>query len=135
VQKSADEHVAALDKLEEQHGMRLGTVSDRVHERFVKPLDLDRLCARVKPAMDEALTGARRAFRLLEEELQPWCASPSGAGLDYVPPWIRRLEMEVERVWTARSSIALLVTSWVQVPVRRLTLDELREAVEGWDSA
>jgi len=42
--------------------------------------------------------------------------------------------MEVERVWTARSSIALLVTSWVQVPVRRLTLDQLRDAVEDWDA-
>ena len=46
---------------------RLRTVADRVEERFLKPLALDRLCALVKPAMAEARAGEKGAtFARLE---------------------------------------------------------------------
>src|SRR5262249_9643590 len=46
-----------LARLEKQYGMRLPGVSDRLSERFVKPLLLDRILALVKPALREARGG------------------------------------------------------------------------------
>src|SRR5207244_8640921 len=35
----ADEHLEELARLEEEHGMRLRTIADRMGERFVKPME------------------------------------------------------------------------------------------------
>ncbi len=43
--KEAGNFLVRLGELERQHGMRLRTVGDRVRERFVMPLALDRACA------------------------------------------------------------------------------------------
>src|SRR5262249_49485613 len=48
----AKQHVESLARLEKQHGIRLGTVTDRLSERFVKPLALDRLCALIEPCLE-----------------------------------------------------------------------------------
>jgi hypothetical protein len=47
----ADRQLARLAALEQTHGVRLRTVADRLHERFVKPLALDRLGALIQPAL------------------------------------------------------------------------------------
>src|SRR5262249_41551534 len=91
----ARQHLDQRARLERARGVRLGTVSDRLHERFIKPLALDRLCALIEPSMAEARRGAQRpSFARLQEELQAYTATPTGVGLD-VPYWLRRLEMEV----------------------------------------
>ena len=107
--------------------MRLGTVSDRLSERFVKPLALDRLCALVEPAMREARHERRAGRRSpgCSEELQAYTATPTGVGLD-VPAWLRRLEMEVHRVQAAHTTIAVLAESFFRVPRRPLSYDELQ---------
>src|SRR5207244_1358933 len=80
-----------LARLERARGVRLGTVADRLNERFVKPLALDRLCALVEPAMEEARReGNRPAFARLRKEVEAFTATPAGVGLD-VPAWLRRL--------------------------------------------
>ena len=49
--------------------MRLGTISDRLHERFVRPLAVDRLCALIEPSMEEARrTSAEAQVRLKDIE-------------------------------------------------------------------
>src|SRR5205807_4309553 len=52
----AEQYLSELAELERQHGMRLRTVADRLQERFVKPLALDRLCALIEPVMEEVRT-------------------------------------------------------------------------------
>ena len=49
-----------LAALEQEHAMRLRTVADRLHERFVKPLALDRLLSSVLEVCDQA--GCRKCF-------------------------------------------------------------------------
>lgn len=132
-QNWADHHVKELGNLERTLGMRLRTVTDRVEERFVKPLQLDRLCALIGPAMDEAPTNqAGAAFLLLQEELQTYSAAPTGVGLD-LPHWLRRLEMEVQRVRTERTAIADLVEQHFHIPTTHLTLAEVRQQLAEWD--
>jgi hypothetical protein len=129
----ADQYLQRLAQLERTHGMRLGTVADRLQERFVKPLALDRLCALIEPAMIEARqAGEGSSFARLEKELHALTATPTGVGLD-VPQWLRRLELEVERVRAARTTVAVLAEGLLHVPKRALTIEELKQQVEDWD--
>ena len=126
-------HLRYLARLEQASGMRLGTVADRLRERFVKPLAVDRLCALVGPAMEEATRdGEREAFAELLEELRPFTAVPAGVGLD-VPAWLRRLEMEVQQVHAAQTALAELAEDLFQMPERALSQEELRRQLQEWD--
>ncbi len=88
-----------LSELEAKTGLRLRTVRDRLEERLVRPLVIDRLCATVEPAMREAVNPPAQdgAFVRLEQQLESLTRQPIGIGLD-VPEWLERLEDEVERV-------------------------------------
>jgi hypothetical protein len=60
-------------------------------------LSIDRLCALVKPAAEEARQeGARPACRMLKVEIESLTREPSGVGFD-VPAWLVALEEEVQR--------------------------------------
>jgi len=103
----ADEHLRQLGLLCDKYGMRLATVADRVAERFVRPLLIDRVKALVEPALnvDDALR--QDAFAALDREVASLASEPSGAGLD-LPDWLAALEDEVT---TARSRFNYQTTS------------------------
>jgi hypothetical protein len=123
----ADRHLHELAQLEARHGLKLRTVRDRLGERFVAPLVIDRLCALLGPAWAAARRGAGEddpAFVRLREEVDSLAATPAGVGLD-VPPWLRRLERELIRLRREPEPVA--------PPPVRLTVDELRKQLErGW---
>src|SRR5262249_25045650 len=117
----ANTHEAELARLQKTHGMRMTTVADRVAERFVKPLALDRLGALVEPAMEEARhQSAGSAFERLEAEVRALAATPSGVGLD-VPEWLRRLAMEVQAVRAARATSEQFGDGLFEMPHRSVT--------------
>jgi len=129
----ARRHLEQLDHLERLRGIRLNTIRDRLSERFIKPLALDRLCALIEPAMREARQpGAKASFTRLRQELQAFTATPMGVGLD-VPYWLRRLEMEVHRVHATRTTLAMLAEEVFRVPRRSLSWDELQRQLGDWD--
>jgi hypothetical protein len=126
-------HLEQLERLERVRGMRLSTIRDRLGERFIKPLALDRLCALIEPAMREARQeGEQPAFTRFQDELRTFTATPMGVGLD-VPFWLRRLEMEVHRVQAARTTIAVLAENFFRVPRQPLSWDELQRQLGDWD--
>jgi hypothetical protein len=130
----ARHYIEELEDLERVHGIRLRTVSDRVQERFVKPLAHDRLCALIAPAMEQAgKAGEGVAFGQLQEELLTLTATPTGVGLD-VPHWLRRLEAEVQRVRGSRTAVASLVESLFRVPWVTLTQEEVYRQLAEWDA-
>jgi len=126
----ADEHLEELSRLEAEHGMRLRTIADRLGERFIKPMEIDRLCALIEPAMDAARQFTAKTP--LEDELTPFTENPTGAGLD-VPHWLRRLEGEVQRVRNARTDLARLAESMYPIPKKVITFADLRRQLEDWD--
>jgi hypothetical protein len=129
----ARQHQEQMTRLERARGVRLGTVADRLGERFVKPLALDRLCALVEPAMLEARQGGGGpAFARFQEEAKAYTATPTGVGLD-VPQWLRRLEMEVRRVQAMHTTIAVLAEHFFRVPRRPLTYDDLQRQLREWE--
>jgi hypothetical protein len=95
---AADRHLTRLAQLSRQYGMRLPSISDRLSERFVRPLAIDRVRALVAPAMEAAHVGGDlTTFALLEQEIASLAREPSGAGYD-VPAWLVALEDEVTRL-------------------------------------
>jgi hypothetical protein len=97
--KLADQLLDELTALEQQHGLKLRIIRDKLEERFVRPLVIDRLCAGVLPAIQEAAKPPkeRTAFARLEEQLHALTDKPIGIGLD-APEWLERLEDEVKEV-------------------------------------
>lgn len=96
--KLAEEHLHKLKRLEKTHGIRLPGITDRLNERFVKPLVLDRILALVEPVMNSARAGHDpAAFKTLRPEIEKYLESSSGAAFD-VHPWLQSLEEEVQHV-------------------------------------
>jgi hypothetical protein len=125
----AAELMEKLGEKEAEHAVRLRTVRDRIEERFLRPLALDRLCALVEPAAAEARRESTEpgiAFPRLVEHLRPLAENPTGVGLD-VPQWLRKLRDEVDRVREAAT-----VPPKPAEPVR-LTFAELQRQLDAWD--
>ena len=54
----ADEHLKRFARLNRKYGMRLPSIADRLGERFVRPLVIDRLRALVRPAIERGRRAA-----------------------------------------------------------------------------
>ncbi len=125
----AEYHLAELAKLEQQHGIRLATVRDRLEERFARPLAVDRLSSLIEPAMEAARHDEQNeALANLLRELQPFADTPSGVGLE-LPAWLRRLESEAARVKAAQTEVEL-APSEVRV---RLTKEAIEAQLRTWE--
>jgi hypothetical protein len=134
----ARQYLDQLARLERERGVRLNTVGDRLNERFVKPLALDRLCALIEPAVREVeeaggeSAAPGRAFTRLQQELEAYTATPTGVGLD-VPFWLRRLEMEVHRARAALSATAVLAENFFRAARRQLDYEEVDRQLREFD--
>jgi hypothetical protein len=130
--ESAQKYVEELAKLEKTHGIRLATIRDRIEERFVQPMVLDRLCALIEPALEHAdATLGQDEVSPLEKELEPFATTPSGVGLD-VPAWLVRLQNELERVHTSQSDLGNLAETMFHVPKLAVPFESLVEQLDDW---
>ena len=127
----AEEHLKRFQRLNRKYGMRLPSIADRLAERFVRPLVVDRLRALVRPAMEEAPgkpQAASGAFALLEKGVAEFTRDICGAGFD-VPEWLESLEQEVDRVLSNGPEDEELPDPPLPVLQVRLTQEELREQI------
>jgi hypothetical protein len=126
----ADEHLQRYQKRTQKHGMRLATVAERLGERFVQPLVVDQLRARVRPAVEELRDGRESTtFTLLETEIDHLAAEPSGIGLQ-VPSWLEALEKEARHARHEKTEEdADEPDPYPHIPQVRLTLDEIRRQI------
>ena len=92
--EAADAHLEQLEELATKYGMQLATISDRIGERFVRPLLIDRVKALIEPALTASEQERKEAFLALDHEIESLAIEPSGAGLD-LPDWLAALEDEV----------------------------------------
>lgn len=80
--------------------MKMPTVADRLNERFVKPMAIDRMRALIRPAIRQLRASdseESKAFDLLVQEAHLMMREPTGVGLD-IPAWLLMLDDEVDRV-------------------------------------
>ena len=97
--RESELYLEQLAKLQQKYAMRMPTVADRLHERFIRPMTVDRMKALVGPAVRHfRVTGqASSSFEVLIDECKLMMEQPTGVGLD-VPQWLNSLEEEVDRV-------------------------------------
>lgn len=124
-----------LRRLERQHGMRLPSVSDRLTERFIKPLDLDRMLALVRPAMREARDGhVGEAFARLRDQTERYLVSSSGSALE-PQPWLQSLSEELEDAEDELLTSASSADAERLRPVRSVNLAEIRRQLQIWEKS
>ena len=125
-------------ELRKKYAMRLPTVTDRLAERFTRPLTIDRVRALIKPAMDEVRqqqtlpAAPLSAFQVLEQETEELTQEPTGVGLD-VPAWLQSLEQEVEQQRRAALYLDRPDESRLPIDQATLTLDDAQRQLSGWE--
>ena len=125
-------------ELRKKYAMRLPTVTDRLAERFTRPLAIDRVRALIKPAMDNVrqrppgIDSTPGAFELLEQETEELTQEPTGVGLD-VPVWLLSLEQEVEQ--QRRAALYLDRADEFRLPLEqsKLTLQDVQHQLTNWE--
>ncbi len=123
----ADVYVTKLRSLQREYAMRMPTIADRILERFVQPMTIDRMRALVEPAtLDAEANRDSASFELLEREAELLTRHPTGVGID-MPAWLAALEEEVEMVAKRRSGNEVDVMSLVTIPIRPLSKDDLSQ--------
>ncbi len=126
------------DELRKQYAMRLPTIGDRLAERFIRPLAIDRVRALIKPAMDRvrhrpvAAEAPDNAFEQLEQEIEELTQEPTGIGFE-VPGWLQSLEQEVEQQCRALSHFDRPEESHWSLDQTKLTLEEVQRQLSGWE--
>ncbi len=126
----AEVYVTKLRTLQNDYAMRMPTVADRILERFVQPMTIDRMRALVGPAMRDAEANREsHAFFLLEEESELLTRHPTGVGLD-VPAWLDALEEEVEQLAKRRASSEIDPQALMTISIVPLSVDELSDQLD-----
>lgn len=127
---AADHYLLKFRELSRAYGMRLPTIADRLAERFVRPLAIDRVRALVEPAMREAHDEQCPAtFSLLEQEIAELAREPTGAGFD-LPPWLAALEEEVARVRQRQRQGDRRDELHQQIPRAPLSVEQLQKQLD-----
>lgn len=132
----AEELLAELAVRENEHGIRLRTVRDRLEERFVQPLRIDQAGARVARAAASAKEGQPEdnpSFSGLLAAIQPLADHPAGVGLD-VPTWLRRLEDELRKARAVDPDTEADPTDQYPFPAAiPVPFDDLKRQLRDWD--
>jgi hypothetical protein len=93
--QAAEEHLRHYSRLSEKYGMWLPSVHERLKERFIRPLQIDRMCGLVALAVKQAHDdGPYEAFEELEKQIEIFAKEPMGVGYE-VPEWLSALQDEV----------------------------------------
>jgi hypothetical protein len=132
INDEADQYLVKLAELQKKYAMRMPTVADRLAERFVRPLTIDRIRALVAPAIEEARQGGDAPkFEMLQHDTDYLTHEPTGVGLD-VPAWLVALEEEVEDVLHADDQNCPEVDLAAAIAPTLLTYDEAKQQLDEW---
>jgi hypothetical protein len=128
----ADQYLKKLADLQKKYAMRMPTVADRLAERFIRPLTIDRIRALVGPAIEEGRRGGEAPkFEMLQHDTECLTRDPTGVGLD-VPAWLVALEEEVEDVLSAGPRGESGIDFQTVIPPVLVTYEEARRQLEEW---
>jgi hypothetical protein len=129
----ARRHLQKLKRLEKQYAMRLPSITDRLNERFVKPLALDRILSLVEPAVRDAKASRPSpAFERLEKEVEQYLSTTSGSALE-LQPWLQSLSDEVQTAAVEPFDPTELPQPFDDLPPLPIDLGTLRAQLEVWE--
>ncbi|HBE67996.1 MAG TPA: hypothetical protein DDW52_07585, partial [Planctomycetaceae bacterium] len=125
--RESEGYIQNLQKLQAKYAMRLPTVADRLHERFTRPMTVDRMRALVGPSIRQLRTDSEElpaVFELLIDECKLMMEQPTGVGLD-VPQWLSGLDEEVTEVSERETGFSEDPRADIAVPFRQLSSEEI----------
>ncbi len=126
----AELYLQKLQELQNKYAMRMPTVADRISERFIQPMTIDRMRALIKLAMNDAdKQQYSHAFDLLDQEAELMTRNPAGSGLD-LPVWLASLEEEVDNVIAQRESDEVDDRKLISIAATFPSAEELIEQLE-----
>ena len=132
ISDEADKFERNVVDLQTKHAMQMPSIADRVSERFVRPMIIDRICALVQPAVDEATQpGSKPTFRILQYEVDFLTREPSGVGFD-VPAWLVALEDEVQQARQAVHDRGDFDELHAAVPAIQLAHEDIESQISEW---
>src|SRR5262245_31101087 len=132
INDEADQYLLKLAELQKKYAMRMPTVADRLAERFVRPLTIDRIRALVAPAIEEARQGGDSPkFEMLQHDTNCLTREPTGVGLD-VPAWLVALEEEVEDVLSVYYQGSADQELEDVIPPVLLSFEEAKQQLDEW---
>ncbi len=129
ISDEADRYIERLSRLQKRYAMRLSTVADRIHERFLRPLVIDRMRALVEPATRHH---SLEAFAILEHETSQLMQKPSGVGFD-PPAWLLALDEELRRVRAGTRQPDEQRLFEALLPTVELTIEDVQRQIEKWN--
>jgi hypothetical protein len=93
--ETADGYLQQDQRLSEKYGMWLPSVFERLQERFIRPLQIDRMCGLVPKAIRQVQRSeAKTAFDELYTQIENFAKDPMGVGFE-MPEWLAALRNEV----------------------------------------
>ena len=132
-EEMADQHLLQLDTLQKKYGMRMPSVANHLEERFVKPLSVNHMLARIRPACEDAESGRDEspAFQALSVSVEEYLKTTSGSGID-IPAWLRTLEEELNRFHESGETAPPDAEPQLHLPIPALSLKDLRQQLKQW---
>jgi hypothetical protein len=129
----ADTHLEGLESLQKKYGMKLLSISNHLQERFVKPLAVNHMLARIRPACEDAGVGRSNSpsFLALQAGVEEYVKTTSGSGLD-IPLWLKTLEDELNRVHESGDQPAPDAEPQLRLPAPAITLKDIRQQLKQW---
>jgi hypothetical protein len=126
----ADEHLKRFERLCKKYGMHLPSIAEHLGEKFVRPLEIDRLRAMLRPAAEAIRQGTDSAvFGQLEQQIACFTKEPAGAGFE-LPGWLEALEQEMERIqWQEVDEDEGTLDPLIRLPQVRLSRAEVNKQV------
>ena len=94
--KTSDEILQYYQKLSQQYGISLPSISERLSERFVRPLQIDQMCGLIPEVTQRVRTEGEEneSFRHLASQVEFFAQQQAGIGFE-PPEWLRVLQDEV----------------------------------------
>ena len=132
-EEQADNHLRHLEQLQKKYGMKMPSVANHLEERFVKPLSVNHMLARIRPACEDAEAGSKPslAFDALEIAVENYLKTTSGSGIE-IPAWLRTLEEELNRVLELGETTPPDSEPQLHLPIPPLSLKEVRHQLKQW---
>jgi hypothetical protein len=127
----ADKLLREYRTLAQTHGMRMPVIADHLHDRFVRPLAVNRMVALVQQAMGTPREADRdpATFARLQAEIDEYLKDSWGSGID-VPEWLQNLGHEVERADLDASGGRPGPLADIDLPQTQLSAANLRRELE-----
>jgi hypothetical protein len=130
IAEEADRYMERLKKLQQRYAMQLPTIADRIGERFLRPLVIDRMRALVAPSIEQP---EGTAFNILESEALLLTKEPSGVGFE-PPAWLLALEEEVRRWRRHENSVDEQRLLYGILPAVDLTIEQVQHQIKDWET-